>query len=158
MIDTVAYRRKLSDLVQEVHLLRQLCERSNIDWNAHLSDASILERGYPHIIERLAVLWPEAPAADYLYDLIFNQRPGAKGFPAAALDELMGLYLLLKSQGVVAQAARGPRTVFDAVQSEPTRPVARPVAAASGNVYEYGERLRRPAEASIQSLLERVGT
>ncbi len=47
---------------------------------------------YPHIVNRLAVLWHDTPAlVRYIDGLIMDDRPQRQGFEFQALDELTGL-------------------------------------------------------------------
>jgi hypothetical protein len=52
----------------------------------------VTARCHPHVIERLAAAWPEPQAAAAcLDDLLFNRRPGRRGFSLAVLGELCEL-------------------------------------------------------------------
>jgi hypothetical protein len=53
---------------------------------------TVTARCHPHVVERLAAAWPEpASAAACLDDLLFNRRPGRRGFSLAVLGELCEL-------------------------------------------------------------------
>lgn len=47
---------------------------------------------YPHVVNRLAAVWPSPPAARaYFDDLLLDQRGGRQGFPWGIANELSSL-------------------------------------------------------------------
>ena len=48
-----------------------------------------LEREYPHIVERLRVLWGHPEGSRYLNELILDTRGNRAGFSPEVMDELL---------------------------------------------------------------------
>jgi len=48
-----------------------------------------VEREYPHIVERLRLLWGYPEGSRYLNELILDTRGGRAGFSPAVMDELL---------------------------------------------------------------------
>ena len=50
---------------------------------------SELERAYPHVVERVVKTWGKQECLEYIESLMVDVRGGRRGFPFAAMDEIM---------------------------------------------------------------------
>ena len=55
----------------------------------------IVDAGYGDIAQRIATIWGEPEARDYLQKLIFQDRISRKGFPEKVISALMQIQELL---------------------------------------------------------------
>jgi hypothetical protein len=53
---------------------------------------SRIEQLFPHIAEKLTVVWPSEACALYISDLVVNRRESRQGFPQEVLDDLLMLH------------------------------------------------------------------
>ena len=53
---------------------------------------SHIEQQFPHIAEKLTVVWPSEACALYISDLVANRRESRQGFPQEVLDDLLMLH------------------------------------------------------------------
>lgn len=58
-----------------------------------------LEQRFPHILQRISVLWGKPQLDDYLHALLGAIRPGASGFPKEALAEIVEIKRYCRSRG-----------------------------------------------------------
>lgn len=52
----------------------------------HVSE---LEKGFPHIVERVVKTWGRQECLEYIESLMVDVRGGRGGFPFQAIDEIM---------------------------------------------------------------------
>lgn len=53
---------------------------------------SCIEQQFPHIAEKLTVVWPSEACALYISDLVVNRREARQGFPQEVLEDLLMLH------------------------------------------------------------------
>ena len=55
------------------------------------------EEKYPHIVEKIAMLWGTIGMSRYFNDLLFDDRGDREGFPAGVMTEIFALSNLHES-------------------------------------------------------------
>jgi hypothetical protein len=53
---------------------------------------STIEQQFPHIAQKLAVVWPSEACGLYITDLIVNRREARQGFPHEVIEDLLMLH------------------------------------------------------------------
>jgi hypothetical protein len=53
---------------------------------------SSIEQQFPHVAQKLIVLWPSEACALYINDLIVNRRDARQGFPKDVIEDLLMLH------------------------------------------------------------------
>ncbi len=103
----VRERRELAD--------RRIAERRSAPRQLWLTDGlpeSTLEQKFPHIAQKLAMLWGSGACAPYISNLAFVDRGVRQGFPEEVLEDLMMLYeineMLINKPGLGPAAATPP--------------------------------------------------
>lgn len=64
----------------------------------------ILEQRFPHILQRITVLWGQPQLDSYLHGLLGPLRPGVSGFPKEALAEIVEIKAYCRRRGFSGSA------------------------------------------------------
>jgi hypothetical protein len=70
----------------------------------------LLEQSFPHILEKIAVLWGSRDMEPYFENLLVTRRPGRAGFPTEVASELIRLFSIYHKMGL---AQRDPEQMVD---------------------------------------------
>lgn len=68
---------------------------------------SSIEQQFPHIAQKLTVVWPSEACALYINDLVVNRRDTRQGFPQEIIDDLLMLHAI--NDMLVSVGKRGQR-------------------------------------------------
>jgi hypothetical protein len=75
---------------------------------------STIEQQFPHIAQKLAVVWPSEACGLYITDLIVNRREARQGFPNEVIEDLLMLHAIndmlvrVSSHGQLIKAKGAP--------------------------------------------------
>lgn len=69
---------------------------------------SSIEQQFPHIVEKLLVVWPSEACGMYISDLVVNRREARQGFPQDVVDDLLMLHQI--NDMLVNIGKRGQKT------------------------------------------------
>lgn len=79
-----------------------------------------LEAGFPHVIDRMVMLWGSPELRQFMDALVLADRPGRQGFPPDVATEIFRLASILDE---LDQRPAGKKTVWDqALDNEFARP------------------------------------
>jgi len=112
----VRERRELAD--------RRTVERRVAPMQRRLTDGlpeSTIEQKFPHIAQKLTLVWRSEGCAAYISGLSVADRPGRQGFPAEVMEDLMMLHEIndtLINKPSLGQAAAAPPAWKEAVRRE----------------------------------------
>ena len=66
-----------------------------------------IERDFPHVLEKIAMLWGAPELDTYFNGLLIPDRAGRAGFPPDAAGEIFRLWRLHSSLGVTKEVGHG---------------------------------------------------
>jgi len=72
-----------------------------------------LEQHYPHVLEKISLIWGSVEMEHFFEDLLLTQRSGRQGFSVDAFGELLALANVYRKLGLMREPAKKEGDVWN---------------------------------------------